>query len=68
MDSGVTLDLAKYHIADLLREAEQDRLAKQVQKAERAGAIDAVGFRERLSRLLAGFPPVSSSGPRTAST
>jgi hypothetical protein len=68
MDSGMTLELAKYHIADLLREAEQDRLARQVQKRDRAGAIDAVGFRERLSRLLGGFPSSHPSGPRTATT
>jgi hypothetical protein len=60
------LELAKYHIADLLKEAEQNRLARQIQKAERSGAIDATGFRERFSRLLSGFPPVRSSGPRTA--
>ena len=67
MDSGMSLMLAKCHIADLLREAEQDRLARQVGKAERSGAIDAVGFRERLARLLGGFPPLSSGGFRWAS-
>jgi hypothetical protein len=63
----MTLELAKYHIADMLRDAEQDRLARQVRK-DRAGSIDAVGFRERLSRLLAGFPAIHSSGPRQAAT
>jgi hypothetical protein len=66
MDSGMALELAKYHIADLHREAEQERLARQLPKRERNGAIDAVGFRARIGRLLGGFPPLRSGGPSTA--
>jgi len=60
-----------YHVAnlridDLLREADRERLAKQAVAGARAsGAIDAVGFRERLSRLIAGMPPVGPK-PRLA--
>ena len=65
MDSGMGLDLAKYRIADLLREAEQDHLARQLRQANR-GAIDAVGLRERIGRLLGTFPTLGANGPKPA--
>ena len=66
MDSGVLLDLAKYHIADLLKEAEMDRLNQLLPKPERTGAIDAVGFRARIARLRDNLPVLRSGGPRPA--
>jgi hypothetical protein len=66
MDSGMHLELAKFHIADMLREAEQDRLARQVRKPDRSNSIDAVGFRARIARLLGGVPAIHAGGPRAA--
>ena len=66
MDSGMTYELAKYHIADLQREADQDRLAGQIRRPQGKGVIDAAGLRERIGRLLRGFSPVNAGGPRTA--
>lgn len=66
MDSGVLLDLAKLHISDLLKEAEQDRLNQLLPKTERTGAIDAVGFRARIARLRGSLPALRSGGPRPA--
>jgi hypothetical protein len=65
--AGMAYELAKLHIDDLLREAEQERLAKQAAAGRRAGLdpVDAVGFRERLSRLISALPVVPS-GPRPA--
>jgi len=63
MDSGMGMELAKYHIADMLRDAERNRLGRQ-QKGDRSGAIDAVGFRTRIARLLGSFPALGSGGPR----
>jgi hypothetical protein len=61
----MNLDLAKYHIADLMREAEQDRLARQLRQAD-SPVIDAVGLRERIGRLLGGFPALRANGPKPA--
>ena len=65
MDSGMTLDLAKFHIADLMRDAEQDRLARQLRQASHP-TIDAVGFRERIGRLLGSFPTLRDDSPKPA--
>ena len=66
MDSGMAYDLAKLHIEELLREAERERLAKQAVSSRHAGPIDSVGYRERIARLLSGFPPLGPVGPRPA--
>ena len=49
-------ELAKQRIADDLRQAERDRLVRQAGEAH--GAIDAVPFLERLTRLLGSTRPV----------
>jgi len=53
----VLSDLAKLRIADDLRQAERDRLVRQAGTGS-DGAIDAVPFRERLSRLFETVRPV----------
>lgn len=58
--------LAKLRIDELQREAERDRQARRARDARRRGAIDAVGYRERLARMLGGFPPLGTRGPRPA--
>jgi len=65
--AGMAYDLAKLHINELLRDAEQERLAKQAAAGRHAGLgpIDASAFRERLSRLIGGLPLVPA-GPRPA--
>jgi hypothetical protein len=59
----VMYDLAKLRIADDLRQAERERLIRQAGQARADGAIDAVPFLERLTRL---FGIVRPTGPRTA--
>jgi hypothetical protein len=66
MDSGMGLDLARYHIADMLRDAEEERLNRLLPKRERTGAIDAVGFRARIARLVGGLAALRPGGPRHA--
>lgn len=68
MDSGMTWELAQYHIADLRREADQDRLAGQIRRPEGKGFIDVTSLRERIGRLLRGFAPHNAGGPRAAGT
>ena len=60
----VLYELAKLHIADDLRQAERDRLVRQA-GSRSDGAIDAVPFRERLSRLFDTVRP-AGRGPAAA--
>ena len=53
----VMYDLAKQRIADDLRQAERDRLIRQAGQSHGDGAIDAVPFLERLTRLLGATRP-----------
>ena len=66
MIAGMEWELTKLKIDDFHREAERDRLARQALDARNSGAIDATPFRERLARLLGGFSPLQSRGPRLA--
>ena len=61
----VMYDLAKLRIADDLRQAERERLVRQAGQVRAAGAIDAVPFLERLTRIHA---PVGDEGPRPHQT
>ena len=54
----VMYDLAKQRIADDLRQAERDRLVRQAGQVHGDGAIDAVPFLERLTRLLGATRPI----------
>ncbi len=67
MDTIMRLDHAKHRMDDLREEAERDRLVQQY-KTNRAGAIDAVGFRARIARLIGAVPPLGSGGPRPVRT
>ena len=57
--------LAQVKMAELQSEAERDRLARRARETRSSGAIDAVGYRERLARILGGFPPLQARGPRS---
>lgn len=57
----VMYDLAKLKIADDIRQAERERLVRRAGEDRPAG-IDAVPFRERLSRL---FGPIFPTGRPT---
>jgi hypothetical protein len=66
MQGTAMYTLAKLRIDELQREAERDRLARRARDVRSSGAIDAVGYRERLGRILGGFPPLGTRGPRPA--
>jgi hypothetical protein len=55
----ILYDLAKLKIAEDIRQAERDRLVRQAGASRRDGSIDAVPFRERLSRLFGGARPTA---------
>ena len=57
----VMYDLAKLKIAEDLRQAERDRLLRRAGESHH-DAIDAVPFRERLSRLFGTFAPIGRAG------
>ena len=61
----VMYDLAKLKIAEDLRQAERDRLLRRAGES-RHTAIDAVPFRERLSRLFGPIMPTGRPGAATA--
>jgi len=50
-------ELAKLRMAEQHREAERERLIRQAGSTRPTGAIDAVRFRDRLSRLLGTIRP-----------
>ena len=68
MDSGMSFELNKLHIADLHREADQARLARLIPKAQRTSSIDAVGFRARIARRLGTFRPIGAGGQNPANS
>jgi hypothetical protein len=55
-------ELAKLKVADDLRWAEQQRLAQLARAPEPSGSIDAVPFRERLTRLFGTVWPPARGG------
>jgi hypothetical protein len=57
-------ELAKLRIAEDLRDAERQRLVRQAGSARGPEAIDAVRFRDRLTRLFGAVWP-STPGQRT---
>ena len=67
MDTIMRLDQAQHRMAELREEAERDRLVQQY-RTNRAGAIDAVGFRARIARLIGVIPPLGSGSPRPVRT
>jgi len=67
MYADVLWDLNKLHINDMLREAEQLRLNRQLGAPKHEGSIDAVSFRQRISRLVRDLPAVHIGGSRPAS-
>jgi hypothetical protein len=66
MHPHVAYELAKLRMAEAQADAERERLIRAA-KASRPQAIDAVGLRERLARLLSGRAgPVGTGQPRMA--
>ena len=61
-------ELAKLKMAEDLRYAERERMVRQAGSARPSGAIDAVRFRERLTRLFGAVWPstADSATPTTA--
>ena len=57
----VMYDLAKLRIAEDIRRADRERLLRRAGE-DRNGGIDAVPFRERLSRLFGTFTPIGRAG------
>jgi hypothetical protein len=51
-------ELAKLRMAEDLRIAEHERLVRRAGEAKASGAIDAVRFRDRLTRLFGAVFPV----------
>jgi len=58
-------DMAKLKIAEDLRQADRERLIRQAGEARRS-TIDAVPFRERLTRLFGTVWPAAGNGAAPA--
>jgi hypothetical protein len=66
MHPHVAYELAKLRMAEAQADAERERLIRAARSA-RPQAIDAVGLRERLARLLNGrVGPIGTGQPRAA--
>jgi hypothetical protein len=59
-------ELVKMRMAEAQRDADRQRLVRQAGSTRGSGAIDAVRFRERLSRLFGTVWPSSPAGSATA--
>ena len=60
-------ELAKLKMADDQRQADHERLIRHAGEAKASGAIDAVRFRDRLTRLFgAVWPNHDGAAPATA--
>ena len=59
-------ELAKLRMADDLRIAEHERLVRRAGAAKPSGTIDAVRFRDRLTRLLGAVFPAGRGGAAPA--
>ena len=55
-------ELAKLRMAEDLRIAERQRLLRHAGESQPSGAIDAVKFRDRLTRLFGAVWPASHDG------
>jgi hypothetical protein len=66
MHTGMALDIAKERSVDALFGAQHGRPPRQLSEAESSGAIEAVGWRARIGRLLGGLPVLHSRRPRAA--
>jgi hypothetical protein len=65
MHPDTIYELARLKIADDNRIAERERLVRQAGEA-RQTTIDAVPFRERVSRLFGGWPRTDAASNRPA--
>jgi hypothetical protein len=54
MHPDIAYELAKLKIAEDLRTAERERMIRRAARSRNSGAIDAVGFRQRVARLFGG--------------
>jgi hypothetical protein len=54
MHPDTTYELVKLKIAEDLRMAERERMVRRAAEDRHSGAIDAVGFRDRVARLFGG--------------
>jgi hypothetical protein len=66
MHPDIAYEMAKLKIAEDLRIAERERLVRQAARRRDSGAIDAVGFRDRIARLFGNLPPSQSNRSRPA--
>jgi hypothetical protein len=55
-------ELAKLRMAEDLRMAEHERLVRRAGESHPSGAIDAVKFRDRLTRLFGAVWPATHQG------
>jgi hypothetical protein len=55
-------DMARMRIADDIRQADRERLARLARSTRSDGSIDAVPFRERLARLFGTARPAPDGG------
>ena len=59
-------ELVKMRMAEAQQDADRQRLIRQAGSTRGSGAIDAVRFRERLTRLFGTVWPSGSAGSATA--
>jgi len=59
-------EMAKMRMADHQRDADRQRLVREAGSTRATGAIDAVRFRERLTRLFGTIWPTTPAGSSTA--
>ena len=59
-------ELVKMRMAEAQQDADRQRLVRQAGSTRGSGAIDAVRFRERISRLFGTFRPASPTGTAMA--
>lgn len=58
--------LASQDIAEKQRQADKDRVVRQIREGRLVGTIDATPFRARVSRLFGGVPRLGHSARPTA--
>jgi hypothetical protein len=59
-------EMAKMRMAEAQQDADRQRMIREAGAAKGSGAIDAVRFRERISRLFGTFRPASPTGTAMA--
>jgi len=62
LHADLMMDMAKLRMAEQQRDADLQRLVRQAGETRRSGAIDAVRFRERLTRLFGTIWPATPAG------